>query len=73
MAIAKDIGIDLGTASVLVYVKGIIKEISEQVHPRRVKVLRVDGKRVDDSILRAIYISCPVYAYICHITCYRGN
>ena len=49
---------------ILVYVKGIIKEISEQVHPRRVKVLRVDGKRVDDSILRAIYIYLALYTLI---------
>lgn len=49
---------------IMIYIKGIIKEISSQVHPRRIKVICMDKKRVADTTLHAVYIYLALYALI---------
>ena len=49
---------------VIIYIKGIAKEIAEQVHPKRVKVICMDKKRISDETLRAVYIYLALYTSI---------
>lgn len=49
---------------ILIYIKGIGKEIAAQIHPKRVKVICFDKKRIPDETLRSIYIYLASYALI---------
>ena len=49
---------------ILIYMKGIGKEIAAQIHPKRVKVICSDKKRIPDETLRSVYIYLAVYVLI---------
>lgn len=49
---------------ILIYLKGIGKEIAAQVHPKRVKIICLDKKRIPDETLRSVYIYMAVYVLI---------
>lgn len=49
---------------VIVYLKGIRKELSAQIHPNRVKVLCMDGKRIAGETLRVVYIYLALFVVV---------
>jgi trk system potassium uptake protein TrkH len=54
----------LKLSRVIIYLKGIKKELSSQIHPNRVKVLCMDGKRIADETLHVVYVYLALFVVI---------
>ena len=46
---------------IMIYMKAMKKELEYQVHPRSIRRIKLDGKAVDDDVLRSTKVSLVMY------------
>ena len=63
-ACAGSTGGGIKVSRILMYAREGLNEIAQQVHPRRVKVVKLDGKSVDRETLRTTNVFLMVYIFI---------
>ena len=63
-ACAGSTGGGIKVSRIMMYVRQGMNEIAQQVHPRRVRTVKLDGKIVDRDTLRTTNIFLMVYAFI---------
>lgn len=63
-ACAGSTGGGIKVSRILIYVKTIRKEFSSLLHPRSVKVLKMDGKKIEHTVLRSANVFLCAYVII---------
>lgn len=63
-ACAGSTGGGIKVSRILIYVKSIKKEFSSLVHPRSVKVLKMDNKKIEHTVLRSANVFLCTYAIV---------
>ncbi len=63
-ACAGSTGGGIKVSRIMLYVKSIRKEWDYLIHPRRVKVIRMDGQAVDKTVLHSAHIFLLAYVFI---------
>lgn len=63
-AMAGSTGGGLKISRLLILLKSFRVEFGRLLHPRSVKVVRVNGKAIDDSVVRGVYFFLCFYAFI---------
>lgn len=64
-ACAGSTGGGIKVARVVILVKSVRNELQKLLHPRAVKVIRMDGKVLDDTIAHNVNVYLAVYCLIC--------
>ncbi|MDD3221855.1 MAG: TrkH family potassium uptake protein [Clostridia bacterium] len=63
-ACAGSTGGGIKVSRVIVYLKSIKKEMGSLIHPRSVRAIKLDGKAVDDGMMRSIFAFFSAYVLI---------
>lgn len=63
-ACAGSTGGGIKVSRILIYVKSIKKEFSSLVHPRSIKVLKMDNKKIEHTVLRSANVFLCTYAIV---------
>lgn len=63
-ACAGSTGGGIKVSRILIYAKTVKREMSSLIHPRSVKVTKMDGKAVDDSVMRSVFAFLSAYMII---------
>lgn len=63
-ACAGSTGGGIKVSRILIYVKSIKKEFASLVHPRSVKVLKMDNKKIEHNVLRSANVFLCTYAVV---------
>jgi len=63
-ACAGSTGGGIKVSRVLIYLKTVKKEVSYLLHPKRIKAVMMDGKKVDESLIRSSYNFLSAYLLI---------
>lgn len=63
-ASASSTGGGIKVSRILIVLKRIKQEIKKMVHPKSVSIIRVNGKKMGDDILKAVYVYLMAYAGI---------
>lgn len=63
-ACAGSTGGGIKVSRILIYLKTIKKELAYLIHPRSVKILKMDGKRIEHEVLRSANVFLCTYAII---------
>ena len=63
-ACAGSTGGGIKVSRILIYIKTIKKELSYLVHPRSVKILKMDGKKIDHEVIRSTNVFLCTYVII---------
>lgn len=49
---------------IIVYIKGTFNELLKQLHPKRVKVICLDGKKMKDETVRLVFVYLALFAIV---------
>lgn len=63
-ACAGSTGGGIKVSRVVIYMKSVKKEMAALIHPRSVKVTKLEGKVVDDTMLRSVFAFLSAYLVI---------
>lgn len=63
-ACAGSTGGGIKVSRILIYVKTIKKEFASLLHPRSIKILKMDGKKIEHTVLRSANVFLCTYAII---------
>lgn len=58
----------LKVSRVVILVKAIKNELAKLLHPRSVKVLRMDGKALEENVVHGVHAYLAVYCLICFVS-----
>ena len=67
-ACAGSTGGGIKVSRILIYVKTIKKEFASLVHPRSIKILKMDGKKIEHTVLRSANVFLCTYVIIYFIS-----
>ena len=63
-ACAGSTGGGMKVSRIIIYIKTVKREMMSLIHPRSVKVIKVDGKAMDDVVLRSVFAYLSIYVVI---------
>lgn len=63
-ACAGSTGGGIKVSRILIYVKTIKKELASLLHPRSIKILKMDGKKIEHTVLRSANVFLCTYAIV---------
>ncbi len=67
-ACAGSTGGGIKVSRIIIYIKTIKKEFASLVHPRSIKILKMDGKKIEHTVLRSANVFLCAYAVVFFIT-----